>query len=366
MKIGVMSQWNVPSAMAMHAEPIVRSWLERGHEVKVFANREWDELPPLIPDEPYVVRCYRLNQCPRDKQGWFFNPEPFLEDKLDVFVVENLERMPLTELLGIWPKIKKRSKTVLIIHEPFPPPYPEFYEFNWDAIVCFDQRYKDRFLKNFYPEKLIHIIPYPCYILQHGDKKKAREELNLPQDEVIVFTYGLGVQRKLHLLPALEHLSKRYPLTFCVLTDMPQGYKPFEAAKERYPFIELRKERVPIKLLATYLYAADAFFVHRENEPQAVRLSSMIYTVLGAGCPTLAYNTNFVEDVGDVIIRYSSLDDFQAKLEDIFEGKEYVREILEKADKFAEEHSGEKLGIKYLELFRSLLLSEVKLHARSV
>jgi glycosyltransferase involved in cell wall biosynthesis len=147
---------------------------------------------------------------------------------------------------------------------------------------------------------------------------------------------------------------------------MPQGYKPFEAAKQRYQFIELRKERVPIEILTTYLHAADAFFVHRQSEPQAVRLSSMIYTVLGAGCPTLAYDTDFVEDVHDVIIPYQSPDDFQAKLEDVFERKEYVREILKRADIFAEKHSAEKLSAKYLELFRSLLSSEVKGYACSV
>jgi hypothetical protein len=78
MKIGMMTRWNVPCGVVAHAEMVGRAWVEMGHDLKVFAPVEWDA-PKTQEDEPYVIRCYRLNSCWRKKEGFFFDPAPFLK-----------------------------------------------------------------------------------------------------------------------------------------------------------------------------------------------------------------------------------------------------------------------------------------------
>jgi len=294
MKIGMMSRWNASCGVSMHAELVGRAWVKMGHSLKVLAPMEWNK-PLTQEDEPYVTRCYRINYPLGEKrEGWFFNQEPFFDD-FDVFLVQNLEIMPMKDLLSVFPKIRENAKTVLIVHEGSAPKEVNFYKFNFDAVVCFDERYRDRFLRDIFPEEKIHIISYPCHSLEKGDKEEARKRLALPQDKKIVFNYGLWVSRHLHLLPSIERLSKRYPLMFLVLTEIQDWYDLFEVAKKRYDFIELRKGPISTELLYDYLHASDVLVLHKDSAEVTV-VSSTISTCLGSGCPILAYDTNFVEN----------------------------------------------------------------------
>lgn len=85
--------------------------------------------------------------------------------------------MPLEPLKKIFSETKKKAKMVYVVHERRLPTNPLFYEFDWDAIVCFDQRYKEQWLKRF-AENKIHIISYPTGHLQKGNKQRARKELD--------------------------------------------------------------------------------------------------------------------------------------------------------------------------------------------
>lgn len=351
MKIGMMTRWNVPCGVAAHAEPVGRAWVEMGHDLKVFAPVEWDA-PQTQEDEPYVVRCYRLNSGWRKKEGFFFDPSPFLEDSFDVFVVQNLELMPMSELLGIYPQIREKAKTVLVVHEGGPPTDPDFYKFRWDAIVCFDDRYR-RFLSPLFPGERIEIIPYPCHPLSKGAKYEARLKLNLPLDRKIVFNYGLGVFRHLHLLPTMDRLSRKYPMLFLTLTDVEDWFELFAGLKGRYEFLETRGGPVSVQELYAYLHASDALVIHKDTAA-AVVVSSTAYLCLGSGCPILAYDTNFFETLGEEVIKYRSLEELAQRLEDVFEGRENVVRTLEAAEKFVQENSGREIGKRFIELFRSL------------
>jgi len=159
MKIGMMSRWNTSCGVSMHTELVGRAWVEMGHNVKILAPRE--ETTPLTDqDESYVVRCYRFYARGREtsQDTRSFDRNPFFDD-FDIFVVQNLERIPMNQLISIFPKIKKTAKTVLVIHEGEAPENPSFYKFEFDEVVCFDERYRDRFLRNIFPqEKLIYYL----------------------------------------------------------------------------------------------------------------------------------------------------------------------------------------------------------------
>jgi len=353
MKIGMMSRWNTSCGVSMHTELVGRAWVEMGHNVKILAPRE--ETTPLTDqDESYVVRCYRFYARGREtsQDTRSFDRNPFFDD-FDIFVVQNLERMPMNQLISIFPKIKKTAKTVLVIHEGKAPENPSFYKFEFDGVVCFDERYRDRFLRNIFPQERIHIIPYPCHLLEKGNQEKARKALGLPLNKGIVFNYGLGVFRHLPLLPELERLSQRYPLMFLTLTEVQDWYNLFEVARKRYDFIELRKGPISTRLLYNYLHASDALILHKDSTEKTV-VSSTIYTCLGSGCPILAYDTNFVENFGEEIIKYKRL---SSSLEEVFEGTTRVKMALRKAEEFVRRNSSYEIGTRFIELFEKLLKS---------
>ncbi len=345
MKITMMSRWNTPCGVSLHAELLGRALVKMGHNLKVLAPVEYDDYQ-TDRDEPYILRCFRLSP---EREGFFFNPEPFLQDDCDIFVVQNLEILPMEELLKVYPRIKERAKTVFVVHEGKPPKDLTFYKFDWDAVVCFDERYK-RFLRNIYPENKIHIIPYPCHPLTLGDKKEARIRLNLPLDKKIIFNYGIGIYRHLHLLPTIEHVSKKYPLILLTMTHIQDWYDLFDTLRIKHKFIELRKGKLPIDTLYTYLHASDCLLIHKDSA-EAIVVSSTAYLCLGAGCPILAYNTNFFATFDKEVLKYSSL---SRVLEDVFEERDNAKSTLKRAQEFVRKDSSIEIAKRFIELFESL------------
>ncbi len=347
MKIVMMSRWNIPCGVSLHAELVGRAWVEMGHDLHVLAPVEWEDYRSDV-DEPYVRRCYRLPKEDR-KEGYFFDFQIFREIEGDIFVVQNLEILPMEDLWNVYPGIRKRMKTVFVVHEGKPPKDPRFYQFEWDAIVCFDERYK-RFLKEIYPEERIHIISYPCHPLRRGDRVEARKILNLRLDRKIIFNYGIGVYRHLHLLPTIKRVSLDYPLVLLTMTHIPDWYELFDAVRELYPFIDLRKGDIPIKDLYTYLHASDALLVHKDSA-EAVVVPSTAYLCLGAGRPILAYDTNFFETFDNQVLKYT---DLGAALREVFEGSDRVMATLKAAEEFVRMNSSDVVGEKFIRLFESL------------
>jgi len=318
-----------------------------GHDLNVFAPVELKGYQ-CDEDEPHVKRCYTLRKY-RNKPGFFFDPRPFLMQDCDVFVVQNLEILPMEELLKVYPFVRERAKTVFVVHEGKPSKDPIFYEFDWDAIVCFDERYQ-KFLKETYSKNKIKIIPYPCHPVMHGDKVEARKKLPLPLDKKIVFNYGIGIYRHLHLLPILERLNQNYPLVLLTLTHIDDWYDLFEAVRGRYVFIELRKGDIPIRELYAYLHASDALLVHKDSA-EAIVVPSTAYLCLGSGCPILAYDTNFFETFDREVVKYSRLEE---ALIEVFEERERINETLYIAEQFVRKNSSYEIAEKFISLFESL------------
>ena len=344
MKIVMMTRWNIPCGVSLHAELVGREWVKMGHDLRILAPMERDGYQ-CDKDEPYVKRCYTL----RNKPGYFFDPKSFLMDAVDIFVVQNLEILPMEDLFEIYPFIKERAITLFVVHEGKPPKNPDFYRFGWDAVVCFDERYK-RFLKDIYSEDKIKVIPYPCHPVLHGDKVEARKKLGLPLDKKIVFNYGIGIYRHLHLLPTLERVNQDYPLILLTLTHIQDWYDLFNAAKGRYPFIELRKGDIPISELYTYLHASDALLIHKDSA-EVIVVPSTANLCLGSGCPILAYKTNFYETFDKEVIKYSGLGE---ALVDVFKEREKVKMTLRIAEEYVNRNSSYEIAKRFIYLFESL------------
>jgi len=351
MKIAMMTRWNVPSGQSSHAEPIGRAWLEMGHKLKVFAPAGMDLSLIYQQDEPFVRRCYMQDIWgERARSDYFFDPRPFLEEDYEIFLVEMAAIMPMPELLSIFPQIKRKAKTIHVVHETGLPQDPNWYKFDWDAIVCFDERYK-QFLGKAFPEKKIAIIPFPCHPPAHGDKKAARRLLGLPLDKKIVFAYGAdSVYFHVDLLPVMEKLAKDYPVLFLLLTHHTQTAVPELKSKPQY--FMLRDEMPTDDRLYTYLHASDVYIYYGRVSIDGVGVSSCVTTCLGAGRPVLvpAY-CNFFDLSGKEVIKYRDFEDLEQKLRYIFDGAGSVRKSLVAAEEYATRYSGPEIASQFIELF---------------
>lgn len=340
MKISMLSTWSLFCGASVHAQLIGNAWVKQGHKPTVFA-------PHGVPltetqDEPWVIRNYSLAKSAS------LDPAPLLDMDSDIFLLQQIPQMPIKSLLPIASKIRSKAKTVVVIHQGRPPS-SELCEFPWDAVVCFDERYR-RFLVNLFSEEKIHIIPYPCYPVKHGDKIEAREKLRLSPDKMILFIYGVAVHQYFHLLPLMERINKENPLIFVVITGVRDWFDLFEAAKRRYDFIALEMRRPSMDELYTYLHASDALIYHRDSSVDVV-VPSTIYTCMGSGCPILALYSNFVETLETEVLKYKNLDELQELL---LRGRDKLQSTVEAAAKYANRNSADNIAIKFIELFERL------------
>ena len=341
----------MPSGQSAHAEPLGYAWLAKGHELKIFAPAGLDMPLRYRQDEPFVRRCYIQDIWgQRERSDYFFDPHPFLEEDYHIFLVEMMYLMPMPELLEIFPHIKKKAKTVLVVHEMGLPDSPYWYRFDWDAIVCFDFRYREFIAKAFPSEKIV-IIPFPCHPMLPGDKRQARIDLNLPLDRKILFAYGFNLTHNhVDLFSVMEKLSKDYPLVLLLITHhdaMKLGNTP--------QFLLLKHEMPTIEKLYHYLHACDAYIYYlRPDEPKAsgIGVSSSVATCLGAGRPILVPGyCNFFSLSGREVIKYHNLEDLEVKLREIFEDRECVKESLAAAQEYVATNSVNRIAEQFLELF---------------
>ena len=348
MKIALLSRWNTACGVSLHAELIGREWVRQGHELIVFAP---NNIRPVGEDEDFVIRCYSDEG---DHTRTFFHPEPFLENDYEIFVAQRIEWVPLKHLREIFPEIRRKAKTVYVVHERKPPKNPLFYEFEWDAIVCFDERYRKQWSKFERFREKIHIIPYPTGYLKRGDKIKARMELNLPIDEKIVFSYGWVPElHVLPILPYLKELSDEISFRYLVLVDP-------EAKEKRFPnydFMEVRFERPPMDRIYTYLHASDVCLIHKERSEVRegeVVISSSVLMCLGALTPIVTSNTEFVSFLDREVIKYKDAEELKRLLARILRGEVDVRETLRAAEYYVRRHSPEKVAKMFIDLFERL------------
>ena len=100
MKIGMMCLWNAANGPAIHAELVGKAWVKLGHKLRVFsAEKHPDARPTLQKDEDFVIRHFRVNEVIPFTRAASFDPSPLLNEEYEVFVAQNVERLPADKLL---------------------------------------------------------------------------------------------------------------------------------------------------------------------------------------------------------------------------------------------------------------------------
>ena len=256
--------------------------------------------------------------------------------------------VPMNELAKVFHHIRRKAKTITVIHDRMLSSNPSFYPFEWDAIVCNDKRFVE-FLKKAFPEEKIHVISHPYNQWKVGDKIHARKKLNLPLDKKIIMNFGQRVEEFIQVLPAIFELQTNYPIL--VLVVVRKGIE--ELRRESTLPIEVREERPDIEKLYEYLHASDAMVLHRRSI-EGVVYSSTTYQCLGSGCPIVALNSNFFEPFGEEVLKYDDLDELKKCLIYIFEEREKYKKAKLKAERVVKKNSPEGIATRFIRLFESL------------
>ena len=342
MKIGMMSAWNTDSGVALHAEAVGKVWREMGHELTVFTFTREDFHGEGFTgkDEDYVIRCIGTRRTN------FLDPRPILAAALDIFVVQDINMLPVENLAKIFPLIRKKAKTVHIVHENALPEEAWFYQFDWDGIVYFCNR--QNFLEGIYPgAKLIH---FPCFPLRRRDKLEARKRLELPLDKKIIYEF---CQRGYK--PFLRNLPEELKEKAVLLVVIPLSYEFLEEDSPPSWMIVRREEALSHERFDDYLFAADAVILHKFQSRYRAVISSTAFQALGTGCPILVPGqSDFFFPFKDEVIRYADIEDLRKTLVELMEGGERYKARWEKAEQFVKENSPEKIAEEHIKLFHSL------------
>lgn len=352
MKIAIMGGWNTDSGASFHSESIGHEFVKQGHTLNVFTFYQYAFHGSQITgvNEDYVTECFTHSR---------FNPVkldviPFLKKDYELFIAEDIGMLPKDLLVKIFnTHIKKKAKTVSVFHDNQISDNASYFQFDWDAIVCFDKRYKP-VLKGVYPDENIFVIPYPCNPWNPGDKESAREELNLPKDKKIILTFGPNTSRLLKVIKYTETLHEDYPLMILALTKDGITIKELNEIKKwmKIP-IEIREEAPSINRLYKYLYASDLLFYFRDPV-QHIVVASTILQCLGSGCPVLGNISRFTEMFEHEIFKYSNPYDIISNMREIFDKTDVYKDTMNNAKKYTIKNSSVQIAKKFIELYHKI------------
>ena len=354
MRIAMLTTWNLTDGTSLHAELLGRE-LSKTSELTVFAPTfeslaKDRHLLPLGSDDDFVIRAFQQTW---GAPGWV--DERLREQEFDVLVVEALDRMPIPTLLEMFPKIK--AKKVQVVHEWALPEDPGYYELGFDAIVCFDHRYRTMLLER-YAEQKIHMIPYPCHSFAMGNKERARDKLGLPRDALILFSFGRQplFEYDDYLWLANEIGGEHEFMYLVVRSDDPTDS---EAARERLQsgsrFCTVRFERPLIDEVYDYLHAADVHLVPKAASSNIV-VSSTVFQCLGSGTPIVIPDTRYVELLDKEVVKYRPNDraHLKSQVSRLLSEESFRKATVTAATEYAQENSAHKIAEKFVDLFRSL------------
>ncbi|MEW6481965.1 MAG: hypothetical protein AB1397_03020 [bacterium] len=343
MRIAMMSAWNTDSGVALHAEPIGKELRKMGHKLTVFSFIEDDFHGDGITasDEDYVVRCFGTQKTN------FLDPRPILSIHFDIFIVQDLRMLPVKNLAKIFPLIKKRARTVHIVHENELPKEPWFYQFDWDLIIYFDKR--QDFLKKIYPDAVY--IPFPCFEIRRKDKLEARKRLDLPMNKKLIYCFA---QRGYHSY--LRDLPEKLENETLLLHVVSKGYEMLEGKSPPSWMIVRQEEPLSQERFDEYLFASDALILHKFKSRYHALVSSTAFQALGCGCPIFVpEGSDFFYPLEDVVVRYRDIEDLKERLCTLLEDKRAFDEAIDRQDGFALMNSPKIIADRFIGFFTEIL-----------
>ncbi len=344
MKIGIMAAWNTNSGVAMHAEPIGKALREMGHKLTVFSFLKTDYHGEGVTakDESFVHRCFGTRTGTE-----VLDAVPFMKADIDIFMVEDLGMLPVDKLANIMPIMRKKAKTIHVVHENRLCDHSWFYKIEWDKVVYFDRR--QDFLNKLYPTA--EHIPFPCYKKRRGDKIAARKRLKLPLNKNIIYSFGLRGYHSYYrdLPPKLRKNS-------VLLHVVPKEYQMLEELSPTDWRMVRKTDALSTKDFDDYLFAADAVLMHKFQSRFHAVISSTVYQAMGTGCPIFVPSqSDFFHDWPEEVIHYRDITALNKQLIELLGNKKKRDRLETKADSFVASHSPKAIAERYVDLFKRIL-----------
>lgn len=350
LKIGMMSAWNSDSGASIHAEFIGREWVKMGHKLTVFSfiKERFHGTALVQKDEPYIKRCFSTH-----KEPVTFDPIPFLTADYDFFIAQDIGMFPKNHFGKIFHWIKKKSKTVTVIHDGKLTDNPDFYQFPWDGVVGFDPRYIN-FLNEGYPKEIVKYIPYPCFPWKPGNKGRARQKLKLPKDKKIIFMFGPAAGSGSETFPWLLDLKKEYPIhvvIVCAHSPTLEKIRPFYDLVKN--FTTLRQKVLTIDEVYDYLYASDVMIFNKRSLSH-VAVSSTVFQCLGSGCPIVSRDSNFVDFLDKAVLKYTKKSEFDAHIRSAFDEDQKYKKLIKGIQGYLDKNDANKVAQQFIDYFNKL------------
>jgi len=358
MQIAIMSPWNDACGVALHAELIGNAFLEMGHEIVVFGAKD-ERVKGRIPldkeDEPFVYRnweMYRYGWRIRDDNelDLYLDHKPIIEEDYDVFIIEKPTLAPLGKLLKIFDNIRSKAATIAVMHEGEPIVNENLTKLHFDAYTIFDERYL-RIVRNVIPQDRTYIIPYPCHPIRIGDRRKAREKLDLPLDKKIVLVFGVRIKNLLDIVPVFSKLSNEYDFLLLIIAKEKENAEAGRKIANKYKWAEFRYGAPPTETIYDYSHASDAVLLHR-GPANYIPVSSAVHQILGALTPIICPDNNFFETFNREVLKYKDSAELEKRLREVFEHEPIVDEVIRNAKEFVKNHDARKIAERYLKLVK--------------
>lgn len=369
LKIIIMGSWNTDGGVSRHTTPLVEWLIEHGYKIKVFTHhKECTHGYPLdVEDEEFVYRCFTLpgKKIPRRTS---FDAELLLntveQEGYNIFLAEDLGMLPMEELLEVFPRIKAKTKTILLNHDNIAKPDDSpFWKFEWDAIANFLPE-QNRFMKKHYPLEKIHCIEFPAYEQSRANIKKSCGKMNLPTDRNIILTFG--EYNMVDFLPAVCVMKKDDPSIFLLALVYNEEHKiklkmQIAEMKKIYSDIgydEIRIENSSWQRRRDYVHASKIVIFDKGEGVMGsgAILSSSAYQIIGWGTPILARDNFFFSPFQDgELLKYKNDSEFTECVRIHIHDDNKREKIIARANEFAINHSPGKTASLFLKLFNGLI-----------
>lgn len=354
-KVAIMSSWNACCGVSTHAELIGEALIRQGHEMTVFAPRQYEDDNTMLyytHDQDYVIRNYSFlrygDRC-TDKtllNSIYIDTDPILDADFDLLFIEKPTSTPLGRLIEILPRLKKKARIMAVLHEGLIPVNPYFSRFDWDAISVFDERYLSLFSSTFSEDKM-RVVPFPCHPVELRSRSVERDKLGISRDAIVVLSFG-RVHKLEDVLRTMRDLREDIPdLMYLYLTGDTGTLASLRPLQEVYGFLEVRFGRPPTSMLYDYLGACDAVLFSKPH-PQHVAVSSSVHLCLGSLTPILCSDVSYFETFEKEVVKYGDEGDLDKGLRSIFDGR--VDDVRSQARGFVEEFSADVIAKRLLEI----------------
>ena len=365
--IVIMGSWNTDGGVSRHTKPLVEWLCSQGYKVKVFTHYKKSPhgMPLNVKDEDFVTRCYTTEgkRVP-GLNSFNFNPllDAIEQEGYNIFLAEDLGMLPMKELVEVFPRIKKKAKTILLNHDNEPKPNDSiFWKFNWDAVINFLSS-QNEFMVKHYPAEKVYLTSFPCYPVLHIDREKACKGLNLPADKKIILTFG--EYDFVAPFNALCRLRKEDPSIYLVALVYTQDMKDILENKLKEQgfdkgYDEIRVERSSWQRRAEYISASQLIVLDKGKITigKGAIISSTAFQIIGWGTPILASDNFWFRLFGDAILRFTSNEELTEQAKLLLNDSHTRGEVISHALAFAYAHSPERVSSQIFYIFQRCLSS---------